>query len=728
MFKFLRSREDVTPHIERVVEASNAERNAFGFLPRPTYDDFAYQRQIIIAVDTATEEFAGYAIFAGALPTAKVRQTYVAPNWRRQGLGHKLIVEVIKACEEIGYLSVTATVARDLVDANAFYESLGFTAFIEKPGGKSRQRTLIVRGRVLDTPSLFNLPSNTEPRTSALVLNAPKVGPAPLFLFDLNVLFDVVRKRASYETVIRVFAAAFENEVRLAISEEFVIELQRQTGRFPQDTLLNLAAALPIVPKPSKAIADQHTDELAKLVFPDRHRAGSLTEQDRSDIGHLTTAIVEDVAGFVTSEKAILRNADELRLRHGIEVVSPLVFASVPDDQLTSPTSLTVEHQERSITSRELTDADRALLSGSANRLGISPSTIRVALGQGTSRSPRTRVVVRGDSDLIAAATWQPGATDEAGSQLHIFVDMQDTVAELAVDHLLDLACRSASASKDSFLWIESSPNLPLIRERALNFGFQVSRRAMGTSECLLKVSSGRPVTANNWRDVVNLFRSRFDIALPKTAPSFANPDSSIEVVNPDGSSSALRLRTLEDFLGPTILALEDRPAIIVPIWPSYAEALFQGTLQPMLLAGRRAGLSPQKCYLSNARNASRIPENGLIVFFESAGKARSKGRSAATAIARVQRRFLATEHSAANLAQLRGVLSQADIHTMAKGEDLCVTEFDNLLKFRNPVPLARLREIGCADGANLVTTRNLSFDSLQKLIEIGDPVASANL
>jgi len=728
VFKFLRAREDVTPHIERVVEASNAERNAFGFLPRPTYDDFAYQRQIVVAVDAASGEFAGYAIYAGALPTAKVRQTYVAPNWRRQGLGQKLVAEVIKACEEIGYLSVTATVASDLVAANAFYESLGFTKFIEKPGGKSRQRTLIVRGRVLDTPSLLDLPKVTEARKSAVVLNAPKAGPAPLFLFDLNVLFDVIRQRKDHTTVSRVFAAAFENEVRLAISEEFVIELQRQTARFPNDQLLNLAAVLPIVPKPSKGIADQHFDEIAKLVFPDRHRTGTLTEQDCSDIRHLTTAIVEDVAGFVTSEKAILRNADEFRLRYGIEVVSPLVFASVPDDQLSSPTSLTVEHLERSITSRELTDADRALLSGAANRLGISPSIIRVALGQGTSRSPRTRVVVRAESDLIAVATWQPGATDEAGSQLHVFADMREATAELAVDHLLDLACRSASASKDSYLWIESSPNSPLIRERALNFGFQVASRVIGESERLVKICVGRPITADNWRDVVSLISARFGITLPEVAPSFANPDCSIDVRNPDGSLAELRLRTLEDFLGPTVFALEDRSAIIVPIWPTYAEALFQGTQQPTLLAGKRAGLSPQKCYLSNAKNAARIPENGLIVFFESVGRAKSKGRSAATAIARVQRRFLATEHSAANLAQLRGVLSQADIQTMANGADLCVTEFDNLLKFRTPVPLARLKEIGCADGANLVTAKALTYDSLQKLIEIGEPVASASL
>ncbi|WP_341711854.1 PIN domain-containing protein, partial [Erythrobacter sp.] len=579
----------------------------------------------------------------------------------------------------------------------------------------------------LDTPSLFNLPKEIKPRRSSLVLNTPKTGPAPLFLFDLNVLFDVVMQRKDYAAVSRVFAAAFENEVRLAISEEFVIELQRQTERFPHDQLLNLASALPIVPKPPKAIADQYHNDLAKLVFPDRHRAGSLTEQDRSDIGHLTTAIVEDVAGFVTSEKAILRNADDLRLRYGIEVVSPLVFASVPDDQLASQSSLTIEHQERSITTRELTDADRLLLESSANRLGISPSIVRVALGQGTSRSPRTRVVVRGDRDLIAAATWQPGATDEAGSQLHVFVDMQDAAAELAVDHLLDLACRSASTSKDSFLWIETSPSLRLVRERALNFGFQVSSHASGQRERLVKVSFGRPITAGNWGGVGNLIRSRFEISLPVAAPTFVNPDDTIEIGNPDGSLTELRLRTLEDFLGPTIFALEGRPAIIVPIWPSYAEALFQGTLQPTLLAGKRAGLSPQKCYLSNAKNAARVPDNGLIVFFESAGKAKSKGRSAATAIARVQRRFLATEHSAANLAQLRGVLSQADIQTMANGEDLCVTEFDNLLKFRNAVPLARLKEIGCADGANLVTARALSSESLQKLIEVGEPVASAN-
>ena len=122
MLKIAYSAASVLPFLEAIVAASNSERNSFGFLPKTVYQEFAERNQIIIAIDTDKNALAGYTIFAGALPVAKVRQTYVEPSWRGKGVGEKLISELISQCEHRQYLSVKATVAADLLAANQFYE------------------------------------------------------------------------------------------------------------------------------------------------------------------------------------------------------------------------------------------------------------------------------------------------------------------------------------------------------------------------------------------------------------------------------------------------------------------------------------------------------------------------------------------------------------------------------------------------------------------------------
>jgi hypothetical protein len=137
-------------------------------------------------------------------------------------------------------------------------------------------------------------------------------------------------------------------------------------------------------------------------------------------------------------------------------------------------------------------------------------------------------------------------------------------------------------------------------------------------------------------------------------------------------------------------------------------------------LNDEQAALLRQKRYLGSEKTYGVIPDQGLIFFYESAQK--GAGRSAAIAMARVLRRYLATEDAAQGLAKDRGVLSDRDVRTMAKGQDLCVTEFDNLMLFTNPVPLKHLKKIGCADEANMVTARAVGGDAALSLIQAGQP------
>lgn len=722
MLKIVYSAANVLPFLEAIVAASNRERNSFGFLPKTVYQEFAERDQIIIAIDTDTNHLVGYTIFAGALPVAKVRQTYVESSWRGKGVGEKLISELISQCEDRQYLSVKATVAADLLAANQFYEKHGFTEITRKPGGKSKNRSLIVRARELDTPSLLNFIQRASSNGPEIFLDVPTAGPAPQYLFDLNVIFDVIRRRHN-EEALAVFSAAFENSVRLAISEEFVAELEATSQQYPTDPLLQLARALPVVKGPS---GDQGAlfEALAALVFPEHHRMKRLSDRDKADLRHLTTAIIENTAGFITSEKAMLRQSGTLMSKYGIDVISPQVFASADEDfSPPVPSPIEVTFDERILTSRQMTADDEASARVLIAAQGAPPSLTKVAFSRGTSRSPRTRVVVRDGSELIAFATWQINSNSGA-TRLYLFGNYEDDSVDLAIDHLLDLATRAVCEHAPAILTVKLGDRDVLIKERVLKAGFS-QQDATGAFQ---KICLGEPVTASNWQRAAKTLQDRFGLLLPKDVPTFSETEARVSFSTSKGGRGQIKLKALENFLSPTVLALPERPAVIVPIWPSFAEALFRGSMQPDFLSGQRAQIVSDKCYLLDGAGIARIPEHGLIAFYESQGKSKARGRSAAIAIGRILRRYLASKEAALQLAQLRGVLSESEIKEKAGRGDLCVVEFDNLMLFREPVGLARLKEIGCADGAHLVTARALSNSALQNLLELGKPYAAANV
>jgi hypothetical protein len=65
-----------------------------------------------------------------------------------------------------------------------------------------------------------------------------------------------------------------------------------------------------------------------------------------------------------------------------------------------------------------------------------------------------------------------------------------------------------------------------------------------------------------------------------------------------------------------------------------------------------------------------------------------------------------------------QGVLSTTELERVAdKTGRLHVFTFDNVVQFRHQISLNQLKELGCADDANLVTARPLSPEGLQALL-----------
>ena len=132
----------------------------------------------------------------------------------------------------------------------------------------------------------------------------PLTDPVPNFTtilaLDLNVFFDIARRRPRSEYGAVVMSAAFNNIVRLMVAQEFVKELKRSASMV-QYPILEFALQLPTLPAPQRGVSEQVIDELAAIVFPERAAAGMLTVQDRSDLIHLAIAAHHKIAAFVTA-------------------------------------------------------------------------------------------------------------------------------------------------------------------------------------------------------------------------------------------------------------------------------------------------------------------------------------------------------------------------------------------------------------------------------------------
>src|SRR6267142_5589889 len=76
--------------------------------------------------------------------------------------------------------------------------SMGFGIIRTRPGGHTKRRTINVRIRELSTPHLFSIASSQKEQPAQdLRLVSRLYDVSPIYVLDLNVLFDLLKKRAN---------------------------------------------------------------------------------------------------------------------------------------------------------------------------------------------------------------------------------------------------------------------------------------------------------------------------------------------------------------------------------------------------------------------------------------------------------------------------------------------------------------------------------------------------
>lgn len=701
---------DVEPYLADVVHWGDSDKNALGFLPTRVYGLQAQKGNLFVATTLSSGrlQYAGHLLFDARHPRASVLQVFVMPGARGHGTAKCLLDRLKEHLTELHFISIYAGVAEDLHDANAFWERNGFYVQRTRPGGKTRNRTILMRSHELASPQLFERSGIST--GNPFGLSTELQGEKPIYLLDLNVLFDLGPRRPRNELALDVFHAERHGACQLAVSGELRAELVRTASTVQRsDPMHSWAAIFITFPVPPDTEKDKLIEALSGFVFPDRARDQHFSANDLSDLTHLATAVHHRLAGFITNDGIIMAAAAQIEAAFGIHVVSPLVFQppSYPSDR--------EEQFETTMLGATLTAAPMHTESEDRLRqmlkhLGIADSEA-VAQWGALDSAERTveRVAVASDDSLVGYLAC-PRKMETSIVTGRLALDEANAHAQTAGRLLLNKLLSRAKESAPSRINLHLAPKQVAARELAMGLGFAGAE----SGASLFKLVLNRVVTPGNWAATTTELATLAQLKFPSTCPIYKGIDQQIEVLCPDGNRRYVPLHEAETSLAPAIFCLPGRPAVITPIQKDFATHLLDYSPQGTILPRARASQYMERHYFSAERTLKFFTRGTIILFYES-GK--GGGAAAIVAIGRVQRAFLKQDGAVDQSDFNPSVLNSKTLATIGTSKTKTVTAFDNLIVLPRPVPLSSLQRMGCGAAHQLISTRSITSDQLNAIL-----------
>jgi hypothetical protein len=703
---------DVEPFIVDVQSAADNNRTALGFFPSSLYAEFARRGQLYVALvsDSLGSKYVGHLMFDCRYPRAHVLQMSIDASYRKFGVASMLLKSLCSSLTESGFISIYARVAEDLQSANAFWAKKNFYVQRSELGGKTRKRMILVRAHELASPQLFD--SSGLSQFNPLGLPGIRTTVPPLFLIDLNVLFDFGPRRPRHSELESLYQAERMNFCRLAISSEIREELKRTAVVGKTDPMDAFVSFFPTFPLSKTVGLGELFEDLRKLIFPQKQQ-DKLTPNDHSDLAHVATVVQHKLAGLVTNDEAILRASPALQNRFGIRVVSSAAFA-VGELGAFEPTFVNSSAVD-TLESRRIDNNDDASVRSLLVSLGVTGSSIAGGwIPVHESNSVTHRIGVWLKDSLLGYLIW-PAWTPHGPTVARIALDESSNQARDAARALLmHLLAKTGSAGPHNLL-LEFPSQQSHIREIAFGLGFSGSP----SSSALVKLVDGGVWTPENWTHRQADLAKKVGLKLPDSALKFRNLEQQIQVLTPDGNRAHISLDMLETLLAPCLFCLDSRPAVITPIQRSFSEPLLGHSDQGSLLPDFSSSLFAQKHFVSTSRSLKHFSRGTIILFYESGKK---NGRSALVAIAKVQAAYLREASMLSTAEYERSVLTAESLESIGTEQLKTVTVFDSIFALPKQIPLTILEELGCGRPTDLITTRPITADQLQAILKRAFP------
>ncbi|MDB6062579.1 MAG: hypothetical protein JWM78_2682 [Verrucomicrobiaceae bacterium] len=693
-YAILKQFDQVSDYVRQVSAIADQNKEAFGFLSASAYEQMASKGQLWVAVDNA-KELKGYLMFGGTMPTLKVFQVYACKSAKGHGIGTQLIDALKEYAREKYYHSIVAKVASDL-SANNFWESRGFSIYRQVKGGKTKKRTINIRGYPVYENDLFG---NLAKESTGIQPTGPVLA-RPIYALDLNLLLDVSKARAGYKKVIKIMQIGFQGEFLICITPEFKKELERQSANFSDDPILRLAEAFPVLKTDDdiSAIAES----LRNIVFPSRTLIRKSAQNDESDLMHLAYCISAGIGGFITREKALLRACNEIKDKHAVAILSPdeLILEDNESSDISTPLN-----SDFSFTTSLITDEVKSFLDSFS-----APKAVTDVLVDTSPTKDATSVYeARLDGSLFGIYFFQKPMKTTSSALAALYIDESCPKSTAAIDHFLETAFRYKSGFPYRLdLYIGKGQDST--EETLLKKGFFKS------GNHFVKIISHIFLEAKSWPRFAKDVKSFCGFSIPEKLPAKkALQNTGIFFTDSSNKIQTFSWFDFETIVGPRFILNADRDCILVPIQENYADGLIGNVRNQLsLLSSHDKTLLLEKAYFRSTAKASLFKRGGVIAFYVSG----SKSIQELIGFARITYSEVIDINEAIIKVDRQGVLSRRELTEFAdSNEKIHVFTFDNFLEFDQRVSFSKAKELGLISSANLVSPEKIDFEKLKILI-----------
>ncbi|HEY3566581.1 MAG TPA: GNAT family N-acetyltransferase [Thermoanaerobaculia bacterium] len=719
-FRILLNYAEVKDFLPSVQRAADENRSALGFLPASVYQQSAMQSKLWVATSLEGNRYLGHLLFGGTYPYLKITQVFVAPDQRNGAVGSRLIQELIAYGEKYNYISVSARVAADL-PANRFWEHLGFQCAKQVAGGKTTRRMINLRVRFLDVPLLFEkseLQTAPYPGSSANVgyESKPVMGRQD-YALDINSLLDLLRHRKNYEAVSAMIRAGFNHIVSLVLTSEAREELRRQDSTMEQSPALEFLSQLPVLPRVNDLT--ELVNQLRLVVFPRRSRDRKGHVQDTSDLLHIASCVHYRLAGFVTSERAILRAAQAIKSQFAIDILSPLEFLD-PEFGTSTAGALLARAESREVGIQDFEEQSRGEIEIFLERVGVPQEERCRALHPGATGHHRRRFSALVDGELVAFSSWSAVTRFRPELDFFLYADESLPLAQRVIEHLLEIVSREARPVKLCGINLFHGPDQLMTRRVAIERGFRSRDGRSNSKGNLFKASASGFVSEVTWGSFAAQFQSITGLGLPAQMPGFEEVSTSgISMRRPKkGDADLVGLIDFETLTSPGAFLFPGRPGAMIPIRQRFAEDLLGSVGSQMsFLPGKEALLRVEKAYFRSPQGSDALCKGTPVVFYISG---HGRGLKQAIGCARITSSAVVPIDDALVQYSRQGVLGRRELEAISKKGKIHVFTFDNWLRFPQPLEYGSLKDLNCIGAANLVTVQRLDHEQLLKILSAG--------
>jgi ribosomal protein S18 acetylase RimI-like enzyme/predicted nucleic acid-binding protein len=289
-----------SPRLSEVKALWGPQRRTLGFFPDGAFADYAARGQILVAGEASA--LAGYLIYRISDDRALIVHLCTSENMRRSGVARTLVDRLKAITKARGLRGIGLTCRADF-QANSLWPKLGFCPIHERTGRSKDNTTLTYWWFDHGQPDLFSLAAGS---------NAARVVAA----IDANIFFDLVTDRDQGDESRALVADWLQTEIELCVANEIYQEISRGCDEAERRRCRERRSRFQLLTPPE----ERQTRAKAQIV--DLLGEGR-TVQEKSDRVHLTTAAAADVQVFLTRDEELLRRAQDIKERVGLEVVRP---------------------------------------------------------------------------------------------------------------------------------------------------------------------------------------------------------------------------------------------------------------------------------------------------------------------------------------------------------------------------------------------------------------------